>query len=564
MIKKINSLTKVFIKSFYQNSKVFNNKYKRIEKKSMFFWSIIIIAIAVFFVSYKIIDILIKVGQPGIFLNIYFLILFIILAFQTILISTNIYFFSKDLEYILPMPIKPIELFFAKFNTLLSITYTTEILFGIIPLAMYGLMAHMSISFFILMPIVLIIFPVLIVAATSIITLTLMNLARIIKNVSFLQIFITVFLMVIMLYIQWSITNRIANITNYANEIESTGEVNDEIIGKKYAEITDDFIIINPSIQILDKKSSSVKILYNIVILIMYNIISMSILLVLGKKNYIENILKTFTGIRKNLGKKIIISNKKNKSIWWEYVKIELKKLFRHPIFLIQTILPVIILIISIVNILIFIIFIINGEMKNGSSIKTVFDNMTFDFEMSFIILCILQIIFSISGVSLTAISRDGRDAIFMKYIPINLYEQFILKNVIQVVLNFIVSIFILGVSYYLMPFIGLNNILIMLIISIFINIINSYITLVIDIKRPNLNWDSEYIVVKKNPNRIFQYALTIIMILFLMYMSKVCRSMGVNINIGLIIEGIIFFTILIIIDKVIRKNINKLFDKIV
>ena len=71
MWRKINSLIKVFLKDTYQNFKVFNIKTKKIEKKSIFLWMIFIIIIAISFISYKIINLLVSVGQPQIFLNIY-------------------------------------------------------------------------------------------------------------------------------------------------------------------------------------------------------------------------------------------------------------------------------------------------------------------------------------------------------------------------------------------------------------------------------------------------------------------------------------------------------------
>lgn len=114
MWRKINSLIKVFLKDTYQNFKVFNIKTKKIEKKSIFLWMIFIIIIAISFISYKIINLLVSVGQPQIFLNIYFILLTILLMFQIILISTNVLFFSRELECVLYMPITSTELLISK------------------------------------------------------------------------------------------------------------------------------------------------------------------------------------------------------------------------------------------------------------------------------------------------------------------------------------------------------------------------------------------------------------------------------------------------------------------
>lgn len=136
-MKKIISLTKVFTKEFYQNLAIFDKEKKKLNKKSIFFWLLAIIFLGVSYVSYEIIVFLKQTGQPEIFLNIYFFIVVIVLFFQTILVCANIFFFSKDMEKVLPMPIKPVELLLAKFNTLLSMLYVTEGIVALLPFTLY-------------------------------------------------------------------------------------------------------------------------------------------------------------------------------------------------------------------------------------------------------------------------------------------------------------------------------------------------------------------------------------------------------------------------------------------
>lgn len=136
-MKKIISLTKVFTKEFYQNLAIFDRTKKKFNKKSIFFWMLAIIFLGVSYVSYEIIVFLKQTGQPEIFLKIYFFILAIVMALQAILVCANIFFFSKDMEKVLPMPIKPAELLVAKFNTLLSMLYVTEAMIALVPFTLY-------------------------------------------------------------------------------------------------------------------------------------------------------------------------------------------------------------------------------------------------------------------------------------------------------------------------------------------------------------------------------------------------------------------------------------------
>ena len=70
------------------------------------------------------------------------------------------------------------------------------------------------------------------------------------------------------------------------------------------------------------------------------------------------------------------------------------------------------------------------------------------------------------------------------------------LKHIGLIVLTTIV---VLCTIYMYIPKIGLFNIILMFIISIFINLINSYLMLVVDLRKPYLNWNSEHSVIKKN-----------------------------------------------------------------
>jgi ABC-2 type transport system permease protein len=202
------------------------------------------------------------------------------------------------------------------------------------------------------------------------------------------------------------------------------------------------------------------------------------------------------------------------------------------------------------------------NEILQDETIQDSLQNLSFNTEAVCDILIVLQVLFSISNISLTAISREGKNALFIKYIPIELYQQFLYKNIPQILLNLLVSIIVLGLILYVVPSINILYLFMVFIISILINLINSYLMLVVDLRRPNLDWDTEYSVVKKSDNKLFQYVLMIINILFLMYIAKIFSD--VNIFISLIGEIIIFTIIFIIIDRCIKKWQNKLFNKII
>lgn len=555
-MKKIISLTNVFIKEFYQSLAIFDKQKKKFNKKSMFFWLIAIAFFGITDVSYEIINFLKNVGQEEIFLNIYFFILAIFLLFQAILVCANIFFFSRDIEKVLHMPIKPVELLLAKFNTLLCMLYVSEVIFGLVPLTLYGLLTNVHFIFYFWEIIILAIFPILLAICISTIMLILMRFAKFIRNKDIFQLIITVIMIMLLCILEASILNSVFEIQNEEEVLQEVKHFSQRIeqIGKY-------FLIINPSIDILSNPANIVAIL-SILKLAFYNIIGGIIFIAIGKITYLKDILKNMISYS-NKKRKIIDIKKHTKPyrIRKTYINKEFKMLIREPIFFMQCVFPVVIILITGIMVVFGLLPIIM-EIIQDETVQNEIQNLSFNTEAVCIILILLQVLFSISNISLTAISREGKNATFIKYIPVELYKQFVYKNIPQIILNFFVSIIVLGIIWYLIPSINVLYLLMILIIATFINFINSYLMLIVDLRRPNLTWDTEYSVVKKSDNKFFQYAFMIISVLFLMYIANILEE--INIVTALIVEMIIFAVIFISIDRGIKKWQNKLFNKII
>lgn len=557
MKNKIISLTKVFLKSAGKNIKILNNKEEG--KNSNFLWMLIIIAAAIALISYKGIEFFISIGAPQIFLTIYLIILSIILMFGIILVTTNILFFSKDLEYILPMPIKPIEILLSKYVVLLVTTYITEAVFAAIPLTIYGLLAAKTLLYFIEMVIILLIFPALFVTIIAILAIILMRILRVIKNKNINQTIVTTILLIMVLAFE-TITMNVL----YESQISETD--NQEYIKQAtmemYTTMGSGYLIVNPTREILTAPNEIQTVATNFGKIIAYNIAALAIFLVIGKTVYLKNILLATSNISpKSKKHKEIKYEKKSNTIAKAYIKKDFKQLIRNPIFFMQLVFPVILILISMVIIGSFVIPTVDGFIKNNDTISNALKSLEFNSTAICIILCALQVLFSMSSISLTAVSRERENAIYLKNLPISLYKQFLYKNALQIMLNLIVSIVTLTTIYVLIEKISIIQILLIFIISILINLINSFVNLIVDFKRPILNWDSEYEITKNNPNKIFQYMSMLSMILILLYILKVAESLSTNIY--MLLHIAIFLIAFILINLYVKKNIRKIFRKI-
>ncbi len=533
MRNKIKALTKIFVKDFYQNTKLVNKDVNNINKKSIWFWMYIVLGIVMTYISYQMISWLKSNEIPETFLIIYMIFILFILMLQSIVASSSVYFFSKDIELILPLPIKTKELLISKFNTLLIMTYITEIIFGVLPFYIYGFLVYTGVKYFILISFILAVIPIIISGTVSLATILLMKIFKFIKNRNMIQIVITFILSLGIFGIESILIGNIENLKNsminlYISETLYTNDL--------------EVVLRNAGM------------MFGLAVFIFI------IFIIIGKKFYIKCILSITSNKKNNICNKKNIEIR-NTKISIAYIKKELKNLIKHPSFFMQTVFPVIMITVTIIILGNILIPILRSTIQSDQTIMEELNKFSFSSEFIFIILGILQVIFSISNLSITAISRDGRDAIFIKYVPLNLYKQFIYKNVLQIVLNIIVSAIILVYIYYVIPNIGLVNVGLLFIESIILTMINSYLMLIIDLRMPYLNWTSEHSVVKKNNNKSFQYGFTIIMILIYMYLSNILKE--INVTNAILIEIFIFLIMFIIINILVKKNINKLFNKI-
>ena len=543
MIKNIILLTKISTRNFLENLNLLDKNTKKINKKSMYVWLIIIVVLAIAFVSNEVLNILEDYGQMQIFLNVLFTIAIIIMFMQTIIASMNILYFSKDIESFLPIPIKAEELLLSKVNTIINILYGTELLFMLIPLLLYGISTTASFSYYLYVILALVLLPIFPVVLVSIITLIIMKFIKTIKNKNKFQIFITLFFVFLIVFAEVLFVKGITSTQFDTDTIGTDARNISETINRS-------MIVINPLISILNKDH----VFINLVKIIAIYAVMYAILIVLGKRAYMKNILKT-TGYNKNKHeKKVDFEAQCNvQNVLISYIKNDFKNFIKNAIFFMQTIYPICMMMIMFI---ILIIYFKVGIIEKNQELSDLLGEMHLTIEGVCIILGIIQVLCSFVSISITAISRQGSNAIFMKYIPISLYKQFLLKNVPQVIINIIISMIILILCKIIFPTVSIVELILTFIVSIILIIVNSFLMLIIDIKRPILDWKAEIDVFKQNQNKIFQYVWTIVVIVLFMYIKRAFENL--NIYIGILLTFIIFVIILLIINKYVKKQIKK------
>lgn len=553
MNKKVITLTKIFLKTSFQGMEFQKQKSKNNKNIGyIILYGILFLYLAglIGIMSYGMIHMLASIGQEKVFLGLFFLVLAAFMLIQNIFSSLNVLYFAKDIEYLLPLPIKPREMVQAKLNTILITEYIMELIIGITPLIIYGILTGAGILYYFAMIIILLVFTILPVLISTLIIMIIMAFSKLTKNRDKFQLITSLIAIVFIVGIQFAIGGK-----DYSEEqmVQQLLKANGMV-----EMITPYFVTIDPAIQALTA-SNWLGAFIEIIKIIAISAGAYIIFLLAGTKLYLKGAVGSLVGASKKV-KKLKEKNayRKNK-VGISYVKKELKILIRNPIYFMQCVLPA--LLIPVV----FIIAGLSGFMSQEGNVElnTLKAQIQPFLENPIticVLLCILQFFSMMIYVSATAISRDGKNAIFVKYIPLSLYKQFIYKAIPNIIMSIIAILVTLAVATYIINLPISINICIF-VISFVLSVIQSYLMLLVDLKKPKLEWDTEYAVVKQNMNLMWPAILGVV-------------NIGIIIALTILFSwlpywgySILLFTItiiiLLILQKYIKRNQVKLFEKI-
>ncbi len=176
------------------------------------------------------------------------------------------------------------------------------------------------------------------------------------------------------------------------------------------------------------------------------------------------------------------------------------------------------------------------------------------------VIIAITEFLTSMLYIAPTAISRDGINAVFMKYIPVSYYKQIIYKGIPNIVFGTITSIIVL-IFVWIIAKPSIIFILIAFIINLVLLILQTLLMELVDLRKPKLEWTTEYAVVKQNMNLLWPFVLNLLEIGIIFIISIPLNFTNYFVTAIIILAIHIIITYLV--NRYIYKNQNRLFDRI-
>ena len=554
MKNKVISLTKVIFKNSFQNMETAKGTNENKNKKSK---SMLILYIFVFIYLAGIIGVfsngliteLMAINQEQMFLGLILLSIAIFVLIQSIFSAINVLYYSKDNEYILPLPIKPSQIVAAKTNVLLLTEYFIVGIIGLIPLTIYGILTSSSILYYVSMLIILISFPIIPVLISSLLVLLVMSFAKFTKNRNRFQLIATLFILIVVCVASFAVSGTQTTPEQLIGMVTKANGLVEMLRGTfpTLGMAIDGLVNVNIENQIL-----------NLFLLIVITVVAYIIYIEIGQKLYLRGAVGNLASGKKNEKKLDETKAFRKSSLTKTYIGKEFKTLIRNPVFFMQCVLPAILFPILIIGLT---FAGIKGE-QNG--IETDIASIISDKTSVYVgvgILCAIQFFLMFVYISVTAISRDGPNAVFMKYIPVPLMKQIDYKVVPNITMTIFMSIITIIMVEYLLK-LPIIYIIVITIASIIMGILQSYISIIVDLKKPKLEWNSEYAVVKQNMNLIWPVILGMLNITVIVILSIVA-SKFVNSYIFIGVISVIYLLLTILVRSYIKNNIEKLFSKI-
>lgn len=541
-MKDILLITKILIK----NSISINFK----NKKAIFIYLLsylIMIGYAAYF-GYFITTILLGINMESAAPTLFLAVTLALLIFQNIISSINLLFFSKDGAHILPLPISSKKLLIAKINCLLLTEYISSAILLLPQLIAFGIVLKVGILYYIYALIVFILFPILPIALIVSIMSIIMRFTKIIRSRDISQ-YITI---IVTLIIVFTTTGYSSKMEDEAYSEQVTADVvAASLVANKTSNV---FPTIKPASDALNNYNN-IEGLKNILILLAETISIYTIFIIISEK-FFSNVLLNISSNGRRIKKSI--NNEKEfkvKSPIRSFISKEFKILRRNSVYFIQCILPSFVIPLII---LIPLVIAINEGGEEAVELLKVFSSEFSPFSVA-IRLIIIQTFYCFSYISITSISREGKDILFYKTIPIDYYKQIKYKSMPGIILGILPTIIIVLFDFYINKFINIDIDISLLLISILTNILINHLLIIVDLKHPKLIWTNEYAVVKQNINMIFNFVFVGISVLIILSISYIISNTYLYVIALLIIFGVLNY----IIDIYLKKKGSKLFQKI-
>lgn len=435
-----------------------------------------------------------SLNQSPYFLAVGYIAISLIIFFFGIFMLIGNFYFSNDIETLLPLPIKSRNIILSKFFVLLSYEYLITAVFYFPITIIYGLNTAAGIVFYILCLINFFLLPVIPLGLAGVLVVILMRITNI-KGRKDLFRGITMFIMIFLLVGVQLYFNKMLMSIEPGTEMDFLRNLLEDMYLVERMESFYPMIVW----AIYSLVETGLK---QIGYLLLYILSSGGILLIftfITDKIYLGGLIG---GKEKSASKKRMTikqfenKTKQSKSKIISVFLTDFKTMLRTPIYFINCLS---------IAILIPVIFIMMGvgfgNNESFAGIMDLYNNNVAVFNLA--IVGFFVFFASCTPITATTFSREGKTNWIFRIAPIDSNTQIIGRLLSSIMVQLFTIIFsLIGMSFIIN--LNIETIIIAIIFGLILVVPIQLIGLIIDLNRPMLKWDNQQQAVKQNLNVIF------------------------------------------------------------
>lgn len=433
---------------------------------------------------------LLPLQQEGVVLALGFHISSLVTFLFSIFLIPSIFYFSKDSETLLALPLPPQTILSAKFSVCLVYEYAFTLIVCVPLFLAYANHAQISIVYILFAILLFMSLPIYPLVLSSIITMLLMRFVPFFKNRDRFNMIAGI--LSIVFAFTFSFLMNSSTMTNDPNALIT-------MLVQGHNSMISLFSRIFPAIPfaanaVIDGDAVS------LVIYLLITAAALGVLVLLGRWLYFKGAIgfSETKSSRKALSAKDYSRVLRHSKVRTYLIK-EMRLLIRTPVYALNCIgmcllMPIMLLVIFLTT--------------DTDTLLQQFPDITpyLDGKLPYAILAGMAIGFLFSNLNLisaTAISREGTNLSFMKYIPMTLKEQLHAKVLSGILMSVVSMLLTMLCIYYLLPIFPLFWYLLAAASSLITIVLGNYASLALDILHPKLVWEQEAAAVKQNMSGI-------------------------------------------------------------
>lgn len=444
-----------------------------------------------------------SIGQEGIIPGLGLAVTCVVIFMFGIFYVINVFYFSQDVEHLLPLPLKPAQILTAKFIVTLLYEYLTQLLLLLPVLLTFGIKNGSGMAYYVYAGIIFLLLPIIPLVLASVVAMITMSFSSIARNKDRFRMVAGV--AAVLLSVGGNILfqrsmNKSMSPTQLQDMLQSGHNSFVEWAARAF-----------PSVKLAADallKESSLAGLTSLVLFLSLSCLVFIGFVVLGQRLYFKGVI----GISESSARRKQLSESRYNRLTMQqpvlkaYLVKELRILLRTPPYFLNCVLmsflwPVLCLIPVLTQ---------PNFMEN---IRTVESLVKQDGMAALILAGGAGVFLFVSGTNYTAstsISREGSGFFVNKYLPVA-YDKMISAKVLSGWLLTLSSALLLtGFAYFLLHLPTLL-VLLLLLASIPATLFCCLTGVLIDLLLPKLHWDNEQKAVKQNMNGIYNMLIGIL-----------------------------------------------------